>query len=229
MKKIIGLLVAAIICIGVAFTVNINGGEEEVNKPLEQQNEESIAKVEEEESIEEEVNTKDTEKKEEIAKEDNSVNQQKDNSNSVNTPVNKESNDTVVKPEPEKKETVTIAINMQKAIDYGILKEDGFKHLSPNGVILSTKTVEIKSGDTVYDVLAKVVRENKIQMEYTGSGSSIYIQGIDNLYEFDCGKYSGWMYEVNGVYPNYGVGAYTLKAGDKITFNYTCDLGKDLK
>ena len=52
-----------------------------------------------------------------------------------------------------------------------------------------------------------------------------YIQGINNLYEFDGGRWSGWMYCVNSWYPNYGCGQYTVKAGDVIEWNYTCDLG----
>ena len=28
-----------------------------------------------------------------------------------------------------------------------------------------------------------------------------YIEGIGNLYEFDCGSVSGWMYRVNGEFP----------------------------
>lgn len=30
--------------------------------------------------------------------------------------------------------------------------------------------------------------------------NSAYVQGINNLYEKDCGQWSGWMYEVNGWY-----------------------------
>ena len=65
-------------------------------------------------------------------------------------------------------------------------------------------------------------------MEYTGSGSNIYIEGINNLYEFDGGRNSGWMYSVNGWYPNYGCGTYKVKENDVIKWNYTCDLGNDL-
>ena len=35
--------------------------------------------------------------------------------------------------------------------------------------------------------------------------NSVYIEGINNLYEFDCGELSGWMYKVNGWFPNYGL------------------------
>ena len=43
-----------------------------------------------------------------------------------------------------------------------------------------------------------------------------YIEGINNLYEFDCGEQSGWMYSVNGWFPNYGCSRYQLKDGDVV-------------
>lgn len=41
--------------------------------------------------------------------------------------------------------------------------------------------------------------------------NSAYIEGINNLYEFDCGSLSGWMYKVNEWFPNYGCSRYVLK------------------
>ena len=56
----------------------------------------------------------------------------------------------------------------------------------------------------------------------------LYIEGIGNLYEFDCGAESGWMYAVNGWFPNYGCSQYALQDGDTVTWVYTCDLGRDV-
>lgn len=99
-----------------------------------------------------------------------------------------------------------------------------------DGVILETQAVEYEEGDTVYDILQSVCQENEIQMEasWTPVYNSAYIEGIQNLYEFDCGELSGWMYCVNGTYPNYGCSAYEVAPGDQIEWHYTCDLGKDL-
>ena len=58
--------------------------------------------------------------------------------------------------------------------------------------------------------------------------NSAYIEGIHNLYEFDVGELSGWMYSVNGWYPNYGCSRYALKDGDVVEWRYTCDLGFDV-
>lgn len=126
-------------------------------------------------------------------------------------------------PAPVPKKSVTISIGCQTA-----LGKPGLGHLPSNGVILNTTKVEFEDGETVFDVLQRVTRSNEIHMEYTGSGSTIYIEGIYNLYEFDGGPNSGWMYCVNGWYPNYGAGVYNLKDGDVIQWNYTCDLGEDL-
>ena len=138
-----------------------------------------------------------------------------------------ENNQTITSPKPKNK-TVTIAISCKTAINNGLNEKPGFSHLPSNGIILQNMKVEFNEGDTVFDILVKVTRKKGIHMEYRGSGSNTYIEGINNLYEFDGGSNSGWMYSVNGVYPNYGVGAYKVKSSDVIKFNYTCNLGADL-
>ena len=121
-----------------------------------------------------------------------------------------ENNQTITSPKPKNK-TVTIAISCKTAINNGLNKKPGFSHLPSNGIILQNMKVEFSEGDTVFDILVKVTRKKGIHMEYRGSGSNTYIEGINNLYEFDGGSNSGWMYSVNGVYPNYGVGAYKIQ------------------
>ncbi|GAA0784039.1 DUF4430 domain-containing protein [Hathewaya limosa] len=128
----------------------------------------------------------------------------------------------------EKNNICTISIECRTAINKGVNKKDGFTHLPSNGIILPKMKISIKDGDTVYDVLHKVIMQKKIHMEFSGGGQSIYIKGIDNLYEMDCGDLSGWKYCVNNWYPNYGCGAYKVKSGDVVEWKYTCDLGKDL-
>lgn len=67
-----------------------------------------------------------------------------------------------------------------------------------------------------------------MESSYTPVFNSAYIEGINNLYEFDCGEGSGWVYSVNGVYPNYGCSNYKVKPGDSIEWHYTCNYGKDV-
>ena len=98
------------------------------------------------------------------------------------------------------------------------------------GVILAPTKVTFYEGESVFDVLQRVCKEKGIHMEssWTPIYNSAYIEGIHNLYEFDCGELSGWMYRVNGWYPNYGCSRYQLVDGEVVEFRYTCDLGKDV-
>ncbi|ULO06732.1 DUF4430 domain-containing protein [Paenibacillus sp. 19GGS1-52] len=96
------------------------------------------------------------------------------------------------------------------------------------GIIMSATSVKLEEGDSVLDLLKRVTRANKMQMEFSGAKGFSYIEGIDNLYEFDHGAESGWMYRVNGEFPSKSAGAYTVKAGDTIDWLYTLDMGKDI-
>jgi len=99
-----------------------------------------------------------------------------------------------------------------------------------DGKILDSVTVEFKEGESVFDVLQTVCKSKDIQFEHetTPAYNTVYIKGINNLYEFDCGELSGWLYSVNGEFPNYGCSEYKVKKGDQICWIYTCDLGKDV-
>lgn len=91
--------------------------------------------------------------------------------------------------------------------------------------------MEFTQGETVFDVLQRACDDYGIPMEYSYSPSygGNYIEGINNIYEFDCGPQSGWMYQVDGWFPNYGSSGYTLSGGESITFCYTCvGLGADV-
>ncbi len=97
------------------------------------------------------------------------------------------------------------------------------------GVILSSTKVEIEEGDTVFDVLVKAVKEHDIRIEYSGRGSNTYIEGIDDLYEFDNGPTSGWVVGVNGTLIPKSSGAVEVEPRDQVEWFYTLNLGKDFK
>ena len=119
--------------------------------------------------------------------------------------------------------TVTISISCKNAIG----KTDN-KKIPENGIILDDTEFSISEGDTVFDVLVSATKKNKIQIDYDSSNETVYIKGINGLYEFDCGELSGWMYKVNGETPNVGCSGYKLKDGDVIEWVYTANIGKDL-
>ncbi len=99
-----------------------------------------------------------------------------------------------------------------------------------DGIIFAEQTVTFYEGESVFNLLLREMKRNKIHMEFENTPiyNSAYIEGIANLYEFDCGELSGWMYKVNGWFPNYGCSRYQLKDGDKVEWVYTCDLGIDV-
>lgn len=141
-----------------------------------------------------------------------------------------------VEPEDQKinKETTytcTFSIECSTILNnIGDLNPNKRELLPANGVILSPTQVTFYEGESVYDVLKRVCQEKGIHMEssWTPIYNSAYVEGIHNLYEFDCGELSGWMYRVNGWYPNYGSSRYQLAQGEVVEWRYTCDLGRDV-
>lgn len=126
--------------------------------------------------------------------------------------------------------TCTFVIECKTILDNKDKLKKGLEKYVPDDAVIFSKTVGFDSGESVYDILRRICDENSIQMEasYTPAFSSYYVEGINNLYEFDCGQGSGWMYSVNGVFPNYGCSSYKPANNDKIAFRYTCELGYDL-
>ena len=144
-------------------------------------------------------------------------------------PVPVEPEDTTV--DTSKKHTCTFSISCSTILNNMDLCEESKQGIVPaDGTILSTTTVTFSEGESVFDVLQRVCRDNGIHMEYswTPMYNSAYVEGIANLYEFDVGSLSGWMYKVNGWFPNYGCSRYQLKYGDTVCWVYTCDLGYDV-
>lgn len=121
------------------------------------------------------------------------------------------------------------------------LKKEKAEFVPSDGMILNKTVVKLKKGSTVFDALKLACKENHchadcrfckngIQLEYTDTPgyNSYYVEGIHQLYEKDCGTESGWMYCVNGSFPNMGCSSYTVHDGDVIQWLYTCDLGADV-
>ncbi|NLL62727.1 MAG: DUF4430 domain-containing protein [Ruminococcaceae bacterium] len=102
--------------------------------------------------------------------------------------------------------------------------EEMLKHIPKDGTILKKTTVTCDKGTSVYQVLFDVCMANKIQLDSERSGmSGRYVKGINYLYEKACGTqypYCGWMYQVNGVAPNYGCSSYRLQGNETILWYY---------
>ena len=135
--------------------------------------------------------------------------------------------------EVDKKKTYTCTFSIECSTILNNLSDldpDKRELIPSNGVILAPTKVTFYEGESVFDVLQRVCKEKGIHLEssWTPIYNSAYIEGIHNLYEFDCGELSGWMYRVNGWYPNYGCSRYQLVDGEIVEWRYTCDLGKDI-
>jgi len=125
----------------------------------------------------------------------------------------------------QKDETLTCSLSVR--CDTAVGKVD----IAPgDGLIFSEDKVVFYEEETVFNVLVREMKKNKVHLEFVNVllYNSSYIEGIGNLYEFDCGELSGWMYKVNGIFPDYGSSSYKLNNGDVIEWVYTCDLGKDV-
>lgn len=95
------------------------------------------------------------------------------------------------------------------------------------GIILEPTSIDWQDGDSVLDVLKQVTKSNRIPLEYRGSGILGYVEGIANLYEFDQGAGSGWLFKVNGQFADKSAGAVKLSKGDVVEWIYSIELIED--
>ena len=149
-------------------------------------------------------------------------------SQTADTPASPDETDT---PSENAAPTCTVSISCAAILENpDWLNAEKADLIPADGVLLAPTAVEFTEGESVFDVLKRVCRENKIHMEFSETPvyQSAYVEGIGNLYEFDCGEGSGWMYRVNGEFPNYGCSRYTLADGDTVEWVYTCDFGADV-
>ncbi len=104
-------------------------------------------------------------------------------------------------------------------------------YVPADGTLLAASKVEFAEGETAFDILKRAceLMDMPLEYSYTPVYESYYVEGINQLYEFDCGSQSGWVYKVNGWFPNYGCSAYPVQKEDAIVFCYTCTgLGADV-
>jgi|GEM_PF-4269882 len=91
--------------------------------------------------------------------------------------------------------------------------------------ILPQTNVPLQMGESVFALLQRETRARRIHMEHTGSAAlgTVYIRGINNLYEFDHGELSGWKFRVNGEFVSVGVCRWQPRPNDVIELIYVTD------
>ena len=119
--------------------------------------------------------------------------------------------------------TCTVTVECKSILDHMDELKEGHEEFVPSdGYIIKNYTYKAKAGYTAYDALKSACNSNDIKLTAQKTSYGVYISGINNLDEFDCGKQSGWMYSVNGIMPNTTCGNVTVDDGVSIVFTYVC-------
>jgi len=127
--------------------------------------------------------------------------------------------------------TVTLEVRVDMLVaNMHLLHSDKHELVPEDGVIFLRTAVTAYEGESVFNVLQREMRRNRIHMSsrFTPVLNSAYLEAIGNLYEQDAGALSGWVYSVNGWFPNFGSSRYLLNPGDEIEWHFTLDLGRDV-
>ena len=88
---------------------------------------------------------------------------------------------------------------------------------------IEPESITVPAGSSVRYVLELML--NKYNMSYTAEKG--YIQSINDLWEFDNGSKSGWLFIVNKISPQVGCDDYIVNEGDEIQWYYTDDYVND--
>ena len=134
----------------------------------------------------------------------------------------------VLKVEKEKAPAVTGKITVSFSLygddKHGTVEESHTYAAGQMKAWIPEKTYSLDAPATVLDVFEMALREKGLT--WVNSGGN-YVSEINGLAEFDNGPNSGWMYLVNGQYPDTGLAEKTIKQGDSIVWHYTDDWKKE--
>ncbi len=100
--------------------------------------------------------------------------------------------------------------------------------IPPDGIVIAQCGLSLPEGASAFDALTSAARAQKVRVDYTGGMYGTYVRSIGYISEFGFGELSGWMYRVNGKFPDTSASNYVLSEGDVVEFVYTCDLGRDV-
>lgn len=101
--------------------------------------------------------------------------------------------------------------------NFGI-SEDKIDIVPENGVILECNAF-CKNGDDVLSIFLSELKKHKIHFDVDNG----YFKAIANIYEGDCGDFSGWMLFLNDELAANGASDTVVKDGDSIEFKYIVD------
>ncbi len=112
-------------------------------------------------------------------------------------------------------------LSVEFGADRSALPPELEAYVPEDGYIIGPVKLSLGEGETAWELLVKAAKYYKIPVDAQGSGASVYVRGINQLYEFSVGEMSGWVYYVNGKSPSVGCGACGLSDGDAVRFVFT--------
>lgn len=119
--------------------------------------------------------------------------------------------------------TCTITVECKNIHKHMSQLKSGHERFVPNDdYIIHAESHTVARGSTAYDVLKLACNAHGIRLTARNTSYGVYVVGINNLDEKDCGGVSGWMYKVNGTAPLTSCGKYKMDNGDNLVFYYVC-------
>lgn len=124
------------------------------------------------------------------------------------------------------KETVKMDINLTSILKNWEKLDEKLRdeaYVPKSGYLIQNQQIPIKDGDSIYDVLLRVAKQRRVHLDTKKFTNSIYIKGINHIYEFSSGSRSGWMIKVNAELISTDAGSYELKPNDYLEIIYVTD------
>ena len=125
--------------------------------------------------------------------------------------------------------TVSLSVRVDALADNLHLLEPDKRELVPeDGIIFPETIVVAYEGESVFDVIQREIRNAGIHMvTNTIPGYNLsFIEGIGNIFTFDAGPMSGWLYSVNGESADVAASQFILNPGDVIEWEFTLDFSE---
>jgi hypothetical protein len=127
---------------------------------------------------------------------------------------------------------VTLIVSAETLLEnMNLLDREKHELIPADGIIFPETEVVAYDGESVFDVLNREMRNAGIHLVFRQMPvyDSVYIEAVNNIFEFDAGSLSGWKYRINGEFPSFGASSHVLQPDDFIEWLYTLDLGRDLE
>lgn len=126
--------------------------------------------------------------------------------------------------QPNERSACTVEIRCDTALDH---RPKGSFTPPGDGVMLPATQVKFTPGESAYDVLRRVCKTAGLSLDYNYYPmiGGYYVTEIGGLTDTEYGKSAGWLYKVNGWFPNYSASKHEVEAGDVIMWVYTCEGG----